>query len=75
VEVEWTQEPDHVIERADGSALYNLANVVDDFDMKITHVIRASEHLSNTHGRSSSRKASDTRCRSTRISVCRRTGQ
>ena len=48
VEVEWTQEPDHVIERADGSALYNLANVVDDFDMKITHVIRASEHLSNT---------------------------
>jgi glutamyl-tRNA synthetase len=48
VEVEWTQEPDHVIERADGSALYNLANVVDDFDMKITHVIRAAEHLSNT---------------------------
>jgi glutamyl-tRNA synthetase len=27
---------------------YNLANVVDDFDMKITHVIRAEEHLSNT---------------------------
>jgi len=48
VEVEWTQEADHVIQRADGSALYNLANVVDDFDMKITHVIRASEHLSNT---------------------------
>jgi glutamyl-tRNA synthetase len=48
VEVEWAQESDHVIERADGSALYNLANVVDDFDMKITHVIRGSEHLSNT---------------------------
>ncbi|HLH29692.1 MAG TPA: glutamate--tRNA ligase family protein, partial [Terriglobia bacterium] len=48
VEVEWTQEPDHVIQRADGSALYNLANVVDDYDMQITHVIRASEHLSNT---------------------------
>ena len=28
--------------------LYNLANVVDDYDMKITHVIRAEEHLSNT---------------------------
>jgi len=28
--------------------LYNLANVVDDFDMKISHVIRAEEHLSNT---------------------------
>ncbi|HEY2381775.1 MAG TPA: glutamate--tRNA ligase [Terriglobia bacterium] len=48
VEVEWAQEPDHVIQRADGSALYNLANVVDDYDMRITHVIRASEHLSNT---------------------------
>jgi glutamyl-tRNA synthetase len=48
IEVEWAQEPDHVIQRADGSALYNLANVVDDYDMQITHVIRASEHLSNT---------------------------
>ena len=48
VEVDWAQEADHVIQRADGSALYNLANVVDDFDMNITHVIRASEHLSNT---------------------------
>ena len=28
--------------------LYNLASVVDDFDMRITHVIRAEEHLSNT---------------------------
>ena len=37
-----------VIQRADGTVLYNLANVVDDFDMKITHVIRAEEHLSNT---------------------------
>jgi len=48
VEVPWIQEADHVIQRADGTALYNLASVVDDFDMKITHVIRASEHLSNT---------------------------
>lgn len=45
---EWSKEQDHVIQRADGSCLYNLANVVDDFDMKITHVIRAEEHLSNT---------------------------
>jgi glutamyl-tRNA synthetase len=48
VEVEWATEQDHVVQRADGSVLYNLANVVDDFDMKITHVIRAQEHLSNT---------------------------
>jgi len=46
--VDWSSEQDHVIQRADGSCLYNLASVVDDFDMKITHVIRAQEHLSNT---------------------------
>ena len=46
--VEWVQEADHVIQRTDGSCLYNLANVVDDYDMRITHVIRAEEHLSNT---------------------------
>jgi glutamyl-tRNA synthetase len=48
VAVEWATEQDHVIQRADGTVLYNLANVVDDFDMKISHVIRAEEHLSNT---------------------------
>jgi len=48
IEVPWIQEADHVIQRADGTALYNLASVVDDFDMKITNVIRSSEHLSNT---------------------------
>src|SRR5262249_25449254 len=44
----WADEQDHTIQRADGSCLYNLASVVDDQDMKITHVIRAQEHLSNT---------------------------
>src|SRR5919197_4723745 len=48
VEVAWAEEQDHVIQRADGTVLYNLANVVDDHDMQITHVIRAEEHLSNT---------------------------
>lgn len=48
VEINWTEEPDHVIQRADGSCLYHLANVVDDHAMKITHVVRAVEHLSNT---------------------------
>jgi glutamyl-tRNA synthetase len=37
-----------VIQRADGTCLYHLASVVDDFDFEITHVIRAEEHLSNT---------------------------
>ena len=48
VQVEWLLEQDHVIQRADGSVLYNLASVVDDFDMNISHVIRSEEHLSNT---------------------------
>src|SRR5207248_2739265 len=41
-------EQDTVIQRSDGTVTYNLANVVDDFDMRISHVIRAEEHLSNT---------------------------
>lgn len=48
VEFEWAREQDHVIQRADGTPLYHLASVVDDFQMGITHVIRAEEHLSNT---------------------------
>jgi glutamyl-tRNA synthetase len=39
---------DFVIARADGSAVFLLANVVDDLTMGITHVIRAEEHLPNT---------------------------
>jgi glutamyl-tRNA synthetase len=48
MEVEWAREQDHVVQRADGTCLYNLASVVDDHDMRITHVIRSEEHLSNT---------------------------
>lgn len=36
------------IMRSNGSPLYNFATVVDDAQLKITHVIRAEEHLSNT---------------------------
>jgi glutamyl-tRNA synthetase len=48
VEFEWSSEQDHVIQRSDGSCLYHLASVVDDYAMGITHVVRAVEHLSNT---------------------------
>lgn len=48
VEFDWAKEQDHVVQRPDGSCLYHLATVVDDFDFEITHVIRAEEHLSNT---------------------------
>lgn len=48
--VEWDAGliADPVIQRGDGSPLYNLATVVDDAAMEISHVIRAEEHLSNT---------------------------
>lgn len=39
---------DMIIRRSDGSALYNLAVVVDDADTGITHVIRGADHHSNT---------------------------
>ncbi|MFM7074472.1 MAG: glutamate--tRNA ligase [Planctomycetaceae bacterium] len=48
VEFAWDREQDHVVQRADGSCLYHLASVVDDHDFRISHVIRAEEHLSNT---------------------------
>lgn len=48
VTFDWAREQDHVIQRADGSCLYHLASVVDDYAMQISHVIRAEEHLSNT---------------------------
>jgi glutamyl-tRNA synthetase len=39
---------DFIIARSDGSATYNLAVVVDDHDMGITHVIRGNDHITNT---------------------------
>ncbi len=39
---------DFVILRSDGSAIYNLAVVSDDIAMRISHVIRGDDHVSNT---------------------------
>lgn len=39
---------DFVLVRGNGAPLFNLANVVDDLAMGITHVVRAEEHLPNT---------------------------
>ncbi len=39
---------DFVIMRSDGTPTYNFATVVDDAEMKITHIIRGDDHLSNT---------------------------
>jgi nondiscriminating glutamyl-tRNA synthetase len=39
---------DFVIQKSDGTPTYNLACVVDDYEMGITYVLRAEDHLSNT---------------------------
>ena len=39
---------DFIVQRSDGTVTYNLAAVVDDVAMEITHVIRGDDHISNT---------------------------
>jgi glutamyl-tRNA synthetase len=39
---------DLIIARSDGSPTYNFCVVVDDMDMRVTHVIRGDDHLNNT---------------------------
>ncbi|MFA7241512.1 MAG: glutamate--tRNA ligase [Sulfuricellaceae bacterium] len=39
---------DLIIARSDGTPTYNFSVVVDDWDMRITHVIRGDDHLNNT---------------------------
>lgn len=48
-EVRWAAKEfdDLIILRADGNPTYNLAVVVDDHDMGVTHVIRGDDHLVN----------------------------
>jgi glutamyl-tRNA synthetase len=41
-------DPDFVLIRSDGQPVFHFVNVVDDLEMKITHVIRGEDHLSNT---------------------------
>ena len=39
---------DLIIARSDGTPTYNFCVVVDDVDMRVTHIIRGDDHLSNT---------------------------
>ncbi len=48
VTMDTTDLEDFIIARSIDEPLYHLAVVVDDYDMGITHVIRADEHISNT---------------------------
>ena len=43
-----TEVDDFIIWKADDHPTYHFASCVDDMEMKITHIIRAEEHLSNT---------------------------
>ena len=48
IEISNGELDDLVIARPDGTPTYNFCVVVDDMDMKITHVIRGDDHINNT---------------------------
>ena len=48
VSIDNAELDDMVLRRADGSPTYNLAVVVDDATMGVTHIIRGDDHLNNT---------------------------
>ena len=48
IEIANTEMDDLIIARQDGTPTYNFCVVVDDWDMKITHVIRGDDHVNNT---------------------------
>jgi glutamyl-tRNA synthetase len=48
IEISNRELDDLVITRADGTPTYNFCVVVDDLDMRITHVIRGDDHVNNT---------------------------
>ena len=48
IEIANAELDDLVIARPDGTPTYNFCVVVDDWDMKITHVIRGDDHVNNT---------------------------
>lgn len=47
-EVQNAEIEDFVLLRSSGLPTYQLSNVVDDVDMRVTHIIRGADHLSNT---------------------------
>lgn len=48
ISVPWADIDDQILLKSDGQPTYHLANVVDDYLMKITHVIRGDEWISST---------------------------
>ena len=48
IEIANSELDDFIIARDDGTPTYNFCVVVDDWDMRITHVIRGDDHVNNT---------------------------
>ncbi|MBK1634139.1 glutamate--tRNA ligase [Rhodovulum adriaticum] len=48
VSIDAASVSDPVLIRGDGQVLYTLASVVDDTEMGVTHVVRGSDHVTNT---------------------------
>ncbi|MBV8814091.1 MAG: glutamate--tRNA ligase [Verrucomicrobia bacterium] len=48
IEFDRSMEPDMTIRRPDGSWIFHFVSVVDDIEMRISHVIRGEDHLTNT---------------------------
>ncbi len=48
VEFENSELEDFVLLRSDGNPTYHLSVVADDIDLRITHIIRGADHISNT---------------------------
>ncbi len=46
--VSWAEVDDFVILRSDGTPTYLLAAVVDDIDMRVSHIVRGADHIANT---------------------------
>ncbi|MEA3506757.1 MAG: glutamate--tRNA ligase, partial [Elusimicrobiota bacterium] len=49
IEIDASILSDFVLFKSDGMPTYNFACVVDDADLKITHIIRGDDHIPNTH--------------------------
>jgi glutamyl-tRNA synthetase len=48
IEFDRSHDPDMTIRRSDGSWIFHFVNVIDDAEMRISHVIRGEDHLTNT---------------------------
>jgi glutamyl-tRNA synthetase len=48
IEFDRSLDPDMTVRRPDGSWIFHFVNVIDDAEMRISHVIRGEDHLTNT---------------------------